>query len=111
MSLNLQLVAITFLLIVLAVVFYILIKWRVNVKYSLVWLFACGILLVFTIFPDLLVLITKILGFNVGSNMIIASLIGILMLINIALTVIISGQTKKINLLIQELSILKGKIK
>ena len=111
MSFNLQMVAIIFILFLLLTIFYILVKGRINVKYSLVWLFSCTVLLIFTIFPRLLGFITKLLGFNVGSNMVIAALIGVLMLINISFTVIISGQTKKINLLIQELSILKEKVK
>lgn len=111
MSLNLQIVAIVFITLLLLTIFYILVKGRISVKYSLVWIFSCGVLLIFTIFPKLLGIITKLLGFNVGSNMVLASLIAVLMFINISLTVIISGQTKKINLLIQEISILKEKVK
>ena len=52
----------------------------------------------------------NLLGFEVGSNMIFAGLIAMLIFINIALTVIVSGQSSKIRLLIQEVSMLKGKI-
>ena len=43
------------------------------------------------------------------SNMVIAMFIFILLMITIMLTIIVSGQQKKITLLIQELSILKNK--
>lgn len=111
MSFNLQIIALLFIILLLLTIFYILVKGKISVKYSLVWILSCGVLLIFTIFPKLLGLITRLLGFNVGSNMILASLIGILIFINISLTLIISGQTKKINLLIQEVSILKEKNK
>jgi hypothetical protein len=42
--------------------------------------------------------------------MIFAGLIAMLIFINIALTVIVSGQSSKIRLLIQEVSMLKAKI-
>ena len=111
MSINLQIISCLFLITIISIIIYILRKGRMSVKYSLVWLFSCGVLLILTIFPNLIGFIASLLGFSVGSNMILASLIGVLMLINIAFTVIISGQTKKINLLIQELSLLKEKIK
>ena len=53
---------------------------------------------------------TNLLGFEVGSNMIFAGLIAMLIFINIALTVIVSGQSSKIRLLIQEVSMLKGRV-
>ena len=77
-----------FIVSVLLSVFYILKKGRITIKYSLVWIFSSLIIL---------------------SNMIFAGLIAMLMFITLALTVIISGQNDKIRLLIQEVSILKGK--
>jgi hypothetical protein len=54
--------------------------------------------------------ITKLLGFKMFSNLIFSILIGVLMLICLALTIIVSGQREKIRLLIQEVSIIKKKI-
>lgn len=108
MSINLQIISISFIVIVLICILYILRKGRITIKYSLPWIFACLILLLLTIFPGLLNFFTKLLGFNVGSNMIFAGLIAMLIFINIVLTVIISGQNNKIRLLIQEVSLLKS---
>ena len=110
MSLNLQIVAVLFLLAILVSIIYILRKGRIAIKYALVWFFAALVLLLFVIFPGLMNSIANFLGFEVGSNMIFAGLIAMLIFINIALTVIVSGQSSKIRLLIQEVSMLKGKI-
>ena len=110
MSLNLQIVAVLFLLAILVSIIYILRKGRIAIKYALVWFFAALMLLIFVIFPGLMNSLTNLLGFEVGSNMIFAGLIAMLIFINIALTVIVSGQSSKIRLLIQEVSMLKAKI-
>lgn len=110
MSFNLRLVALIFILMILIIVLYILRKGRVTIKYSLVWLFATIVLLLLLLFPGLFTWLTKTLGFSIGSNMVFAGLIGMLIFVNLALTVIISGQNNKIRLLIQEVSIMKEKI-
>ena len=111
MSFNLQLVSCLFIFIVLILVLCMLRNGRINIKYALVWISAITVLLLFLIFPSFFTCLTKLLGFNVGSNMIFAGLIAFLMFINIILTIIVSNQNNKIRLLIQEVSMLKGKIK
>lgn len=111
MNLNLIIVSLIFILIILFCIFYILRKGRMAIKYSLVWLFASFVLLLFLAFPNLFNWLTHLLGFDIGSNMIFAGLIAMLMFITIILTVIVSGQNEKIRLLIQEVSMLKEKIK
>lgn len=111
MSINLQLISSIFILVILIAIFYILRKGRITVKYSLIWIMAAIVLLLLLIFPSLFTWLTELLGFSIGSNMIFAGLIAMLMFINIVLTVIVSGQNNKIRLLIQEISLLKEKIK
>lgn len=110
MSFNLQLVSCLFIFIVLILVVYMLRNGRINIKYALVWIAAITVLLLFLIFPSFFTWLTKLLGFNVGSNMIFAGLIAFLIFINIILTIIVSNQNNKIRLLIQEVSMLKGKV-
>lgn len=107
MKLNLVLFAVLFIAIFCAFIIYILRKGRINIKYALVWFLALIVLTLLLIFPGLFSWLTKLFGFNLGSNMIFAGLIGMLMIINIVLTVIVSGQNEKVRLLIQEVSILK----
>lgn len=111
MNFNLKLVGILFIVVLFIAIIYILRKGRVSVKYSIVWFLASLVLLLFILFPELLGWLTKLLGFEMGANMVFAGLIALLMFINIVLTVIVSGQNEKIRLLVQEVSLLKGKIK
>lgn len=98
-------------LFIILVILNILKKGRMNIKYSLVWLVAFSLLLISLLVPNLLNIITKLLGFNLSSNLIIVFFIGILVVINISMTIIISGQTEKIKLLVQEVSMLKKEVK
>lgn len=86
-------------------------KGRIPVKYTLVWLFAALIFLAIALFPQVLVFFKDLLEFEVASNMIFTIAIFVLLYINLAITIIISGQNEKIKLLIQEISILKKEIK
>ena len=97
--------------VLLFVIFFILRKGKMPVKYSLVWLFSAVIMILSACFPQIIGFITRILGFELISNVILSIFLGLLIFITISLTVIISGQAKKINLLVQEVSLLKQKKK
>lgn len=62
------------------------------------------------IFPFTIEFVANMLGFTTLSNLITAMIIAILLFLTMSLTIITSGQKKKITLLIQEVSILKEKI-
>ena len=111
MSINLKLGLVIVSLLIFIVILVILKKGRMPIKYSLIWIFSSFIILLVALIPDLFYYFSNILGFITMSNMVIGMFIFILVMINIALTVIISGQQKKISLLIQELSMLKEKVK
>ena len=76
--------------------------------FGLYYFFYC--LQILIIIPGFLSFITRCLGFQTGSNMVISIIIALLIVINIVLTMIVSNQDKKIRLLIQEISILKNKM-
>ena len=109
MGLELKISAIIFLFFVVFFVLYLVRKERISIKYSLVWLFPCFILLIFVLVPGFLTWTTNLLGFQTASNMVLSLLIGLLLIISIALTVIVSKQKEQIRLLIQEVSLLKKK--
>lgn len=100
-----------FIFFVIFFILYFIRKSKLNIKYSVIWLILFGILFIFLIIPGFLETITKILGFSLSSNMIFSLLIAALVVINIWVTGIVSSQDKKIRLLIQEVSILKKKLK
>lgn len=111
MSISLRLGLIIVSLVLLIIVLLQLRKRRIPVKYSLVWMFSSLIILLIAIIPQLFILIAKLLGFVTMSNLVIAMFIFILLIISLMLTVIVSGQRKKITLLMQEVSMLKSREK
>lgn len=95
---------------IILIILNILKKGRINIKYAILWLLAFSGLLIVLLIPNLLNTVTDFFGFSLSSNMILVFFIAILVLINISLTIIISGQTEKIRLLIQEVSLLKEEV-
>ena len=109
MTLNLILVVTMFILLVIVFILYLVKKDKIKVKYAVIWLLLFGLLFVFLVIPGVLGWLTNFLGFEMASNMIFSLLIGVLVLINISLTGVVSSQDKKIRKLIQEVSMLKKK--
>ncbi len=110
MSFNLRLGIIIVSIVLFLIIFVILKKEKIPVKYSLVWFFSSLLILLVGLIPNLLSSFSKMLGFITMSNMVIGIFIFILLLITVSLTVIVSSQKKKITLLIQEISLLKEKV-
>lgn len=110
MPLNLRLAVLVVTLILAFAIYKILSKRIIPVKYSFLWWLAIIVLLMLVIFPDVLIWFAYQLGFQTISNLVVGVFIVILFFITISLTVIVSAQKRKITLLIQEVSILKGKI-
>ena len=79
-------------------------------KFALVWYVpACAIILL-ALSQNIFGFLASIFGFQTSSNLVIGFLFVLLFLVIIALTVIVADQTTKINLLIQEISLLKERI-
>lgn len=108
MSINLRLGLIIVSLVLMIIVLLQLRKRRIPVKYSLVWIFSSITILLIGVVPQIFITIANLLGFVTMSNLVIAMFIFILLIISLTLTVIVSGQRKKITLLIQEISMLKS---
>ena len=111
MSTELVITAVVFFVVLIGTILYLVRKRRVSIKYSLVWLFPCFVLIIFTLWPGFMVSITKLVGFQTASNMVITALVCFLLIINLALTLIVTNQKDKIRLLIQEVSIIKSELK
>ena len=101
--------AILFSFFIIIFIIRLIVKEKVNVKYAIIWLIMFALLIVFTLIPGFLVFLTKLLGFQTASNMVLSIIIAVLVMINISNTVINSEQDKKIRLLIKEFYILKKK--
>lgn len=112
MSVKLKLGMIVFAVLLILVVINCLKKEKMPVKYSLPWLLVAAVFLFLGIFPQPVSYLQKLLGFETLSNMLLFILVGLLLMVTLFLTMVISDQRKKINLLVQDLSIIKkGKTK
>lgn len=107
MSLNLTLFAILFSFLIIIFIIRLIAKEIVNIKYAIIWILMFALIIVLTLIPGFLLFLTKLLGFQTASNMILSIIVAVLVIINISNTVINSEQDRKLRLLIQELSILK----
>ncbi|MBR2997605.1 MAG: DUF2304 domain-containing protein [Bacilli bacterium] len=107
MKFGIQLFALLFILFLFILVTYYVKKNKISIKYSIVWYSCLFVLTLFTIFPNVLGFVTKFFGIQVSSNFIFAFMIGVLFIITMSLTIIVSEQQEKIKMLIQEISILK----
>lgn len=110
MRIGIKLFSLLFILFLFVVVTIYVKKNKISIKYSLVWYLSLLVLTLFTIFPSLLGFVTKFFGIEVSSNFIFAFTIGVLFFITLSLTIIVSEDQKKIKMLIQEVSILKGEL-
>ncbi len=108
MPIKLIIISFTLLIVLAVVVLLMLKKDQISIKYSILWFFIIGLLLLFTVIPGFLSFITKIVGIKTGSNLIFAFLFAMTIFMLLSLTVIVSKQGKRIRKLIQEISILKS---
>lgn len=111
MSINLIITLILVSIFLLFLTTFFLRKGRIPEKYSLLWYAFAFIIMLLGIFPSIFTFISSKLGFQVMSNLIIGIFIGILILFNMVLCIMIAGQKKKTTLLIQEISMLKKRVK
>ena len=110
MSLKLSITLIVFSIFLLLLTTYFLRKGNIPEKYSLLWYAFSLMIMLVGIFPNVFISVSRKLGFEVMSNLIIGIIIGLLILLTMALTIMIAGQKKKTTLLIQEISILKKEL-
>ena len=106
---NLKILLIISILVIALIITFFVRKNKILVKYSIIWYLCCFLLLLFVLFPALLTWCTHILGVELESNFIFMLMIGILFVISISLTVIVSKQKESIKTLIQEISILRSR--
>lgn len=110
MSINLRISLIIFSVLMTLITTKVLKKGRIPIKYSLLWYFSSLIVFILAVFPVIIEKSATIAGFTTISNLITAIMIGILLFLTLSLTIIVSGQKKKITLLVQEISMLKKKV-
>lgn len=111
MDYRIQIFFIAIVLIFLFFIIHLLKTKRLNLKYTLLWLFATIVLLIISIFPQIMYYIAGGLGIKTPINvaLVLAGIFVILIIISI--TSIVSELNKKLRSLIQEVSLLKNELK
>lgn len=111
MPLNVKILSLIFIIAFAVIIFLVLRKGRISLKYSIIWYACLFVLLLFTIFPEFLRWLTGLIGIQIPSNFIFAFMLGVLFVICLFLTMIVSEQNEKIRRLLQEMSIIKEKLR
>lgn len=92
-------------------VIHLLKKKRLHLKYSLLWLAVGVLMILFIIFPQIIVAFSNLLHFQSSMNALYILLIGFLVIICVALTSIVSKQNNHIKRLTQNAALLEERIR
>ena len=111
MSLTLRIAIIIVVLLFILLILKGIRRKKMNITFSLIWLIIGVLLIIAAIVPHLIETISKALGFETPSNMLFCVTIFIAFYLIFNLTVIASKENKKNTILIQEISLLKKKVK
>lgn len=111
MSVTLRVALIIIVLIFILLILKAIRRKKMNITFSLTWLVLGAALILAVIVPNLIETISKMLGFETPSNMLFCVTIFIAFYLIFNLMVLASQEYKKNIALIQEVSILKKKVK
>ena len=98
-------------LIFLIIIINLLKKKRLNLRYTLTWLFAAIALLIAASCPEIITKLTKIVGIVESVNMVFVLEAIFVLMILLSLTVIASHLTERVYRLTQTISILEKRIR
>ncbi|MCI9279904.1 MAG: DUF2304 domain-containing protein [Bacilli bacterium] len=107
MNIHLRILLVVFSILLTIIIFKLISKNKLPIKYSLFWLFSALVIFLVSLFPNFINIFTKLIGFETTSNFIIGIILGLLLIITLLLTIIIADQKRRLKLLVQEVSILK----
>jgi hypothetical protein len=93
------------------IILYFLKQRALNLKYTLLWLFAGVVMGILVIVPELLAAIIRVFGIQDNMNGLFIFCIGFIIMILLSLTSIASRQNRKVRTLTQELAILDKRVR
>lgn len=111
MTTTLRFVLLIGILLFFVIIVYLLKKNRLALRYTLMWMGMGICMFVLVIFPQLLDLIRKVLGFEDGMNALYVCGIGFMFILLMALTSIVSRQSDRIKSLAQDNALLEKRIR
>jgi len=107
----LQISIIAGVLFLFGLILFFLRKNAFSLKYALLWLLSVTVMLILGIFPDILIYIAHLLGFEVPANALFTLLLGFIIIILLQQTANISQQADKIKTLVQTNALLEKRIR
>lgn len=110
MSLPLMIALIVFSMVLVVFVSVLVVRGKVPIKYSLLWYAFAVLVLLVGLIPDFFGMLGRLIGFYVMSDLVIGIILVVLIFLNIALTVMIASQRRRINLVSQEVALLKKEL-
>ena len=108
---KLQIVLIVAIICYFIIILHFLKNKALELKYTLLWLFAGVVMLVLVIFPELLSWLVQLFGIQSNMNGLYIILISFIIMILMALTSIVSRLSNKTKTLIQEIAILEKRVR
>mgnify|MGYP003294382200 CR=1 FL=1 len=110
METNLIILLLGFCLVFGIYIFINIFKRKISLQHSLMWFIYVILMVLCLAFPGITEVITKLLGFELASNMIFFFGFAILIVICFNMTKIISKEKEKVVILTQEIAILKHEL-
>jgi len=107
MNTRLQIIMIAASLLFLIYVIAMLRKRKIELKYTLIWLFTATFFLVIAVFPDLIKTISRLLNIIEPVNTLFLLIIFFMLLIIFTLTIALSRNANRVKALTQEIGIIK----
>lgn len=95
----------------LVLIFYLMKQNRFSFRYGMLWLFSGFVMLVFTLFPELLMSLTRFLGIKVASNGLFAICIFLIIMMLVYMTVIVTDIMLRIKKLAQKSAIMEKRLR
>lgn len=111
MSLNLRFFLTLGVLIYLIVIIHLLQKRKLNLKYSLIWLFSGVVMLMVSVFPEIIYKISNIIGVYDATNAVFMIEGIFVLLILLSITSIVSNLNERNRKLVQKYAMLEKKVK
>ncbi|MDS0525583.1 DUF2304 domain-containing protein [Clostridium sp. SHJSY1] len=111
MNSRIQILFIVVVFLFLIGIIHLLKKKKLDLKYTLLWIIATVVLLIVTIFPNIMYVISNLIGIEtpINSALVLAGVFVIIILITI--TSIVSQLNRTVRVLVQEVALLEKRIR
>ena len=95
----------------LALILFLLKKRRLTVKYAIIWLLSAVVLVIFALFPYVVLVLTDLLGMAVPSNTVFILAAAFMLLLLLSLSSAVSQFAQKITRLAQKNALLEERVR